>query len=276
MRGISKVCALGIALIFSIVAAAGTANAFVGQTTRVSVATTTHEAANAAAGQGAISADGRYVVFSSAATNLAAIFAGTTNVFRHDRTTGETVQVNVKPSGLASSGTAFSPTISAEGRYVVFASVASDLVDGDANAMMDVFWRDMAPGGVTKLVSVTAAGVQGEMGSGFSGFSGAKAISDDGRYVVFNSASTTLVPDRPNNGKQQIYRKDMTTGELVRVSVDATGAAGDNNSSFAVISGNGQVVAFRSESMNFSDLTVSASSQIFTRNLGAATPTTHA
>jgi Tol biopolymer transport system component len=270
MRGITVFVA---AMLLSVAAFAAISNAYTGQTTRVSVVSTTDDPANATAGQGAISANGRYVVFSSQATNLdPSVRPFSLNIFRHDRMSRVTELVNVNRFGFPSlSGDGLSPSVSADGRYVAFASSSSDVVEGDTNGQLDVFVRDMQTG-VTRLASASSTGVQGDQLSGFSGTAGARAISDDGRYVVFNSAATTFVPE-PNNGKQQIYRKDMTTGALVRVSVDASGAAGNDNSSFGVISGDGKSVAFRSESSNFSDLTLTHSSQIYVRDLVAGTTT---
>lgn len=270
MRGITVFIT---AMLLSVAAFAAISNAYTGQTTRVSVVGASDEPANAQASQGAISADGRYVVFSSQATNLdGRVRASSVNVFRHDRATGETLLVNLNRFGSPSfSGDAFSPSVSADGRYVAFLSSVTDLVEGDTNGQFDVFVRDMQLG-VTKLASSSTTGVQGDQFSGFSGNAGARALSDDGRYVVFNSAATTFVPE-PSNGMQQIYLKDLITGTLTRVSVDAAGAGGNDNSTFGVISGDGKAVAFRSESSNFSDLTTTHSSQIFVRNLVAGTTT---
>jgi Tol biopolymer transport system component len=191
-------------MILSVAGAAVTANAVTGQTTRVSV-NGAGAPANLAAGQGAISANGRYVVFSSAATNLGGTPpAGTTNVYRHDRVTHMTAPVSLNNSGNFGLGSAISPSVSADGRYVAFAYTAGDLVTGDTNDQMDVFLRDTVLG-TTRLVSTSTLGAQGDQLSGLGGLWGARTVSDDGRYVVFNSLATTLVPDT-NNGKLQVYR----------------------------------------------------------------------
>src|SRR5206468_3511149 len=144
--------------------------------------------------------------------------------------------------------------VSANGRYVTVAYFATDLGDGDTNGMSDVFVRDTQTG-TTAMVS--SAGVPADGSSGLSGLSGAREISDDGRYVAFTSFATNLTSGS-NNGRQQIYVKDMTTSAVVRASVnEATGEAGDRTSQTPAISGNGQVVAFRSESTNFSPLSIS-------------------
>ena len=270
MRCISRVFGPAVALIiFSVTAAASIANALPGQTTRVSV-DSAGVAANAGSTNGVLSADGRYVVFQSSATNLVTGVSGT-QVYRHDRMSGVTLLVSVASTGTPGNNVSRDPSVSANGRYVAFASFATDLVDGDTNSMSDVFVRDMQAG-TTALVS--SAGSPADGTSGLGGLSGAREISDDGRYVAFTSFATNLAAGT-NNGRQQIYVRDMTTGAVVRASVDAaTGAAGDRTSQTPAISGNGQVVAFRSESTNFSPLSTSGvTPEIFARDLVSGTTT---
>ena len=213
MRRTIRVSIPSVALIFSIIAAAGLANGFVGQTARVSV-TSAGVAANGPISAGVLSADGRYVVFASAASNLGA----GQHVYRHDRLTHATVQVDLTPTGASSTGPSFGPTLSADGRYVAFTSAAADLVATDANLLQDVFVRDMQSLS-TRLVSANAAGVAGDRLSALSGAPGAHEISDDGRYVVFLSTATNLMGDAVN-AFQQVYVKDMTAGTVVRASVN--------------------------------------------------------
>jgi archaellum component FlaF (FlaF/FlaG flagellin family) len=110
-----------------------------GQTTRVSVASDGTQG-NGHSGSPSISADGRYVAFSSSASNLV---PGDTNgrgdVFVHDRLTGQTTRVSVASDGTQGNGDSWWPSISADGRYVAFASEASNLVPGDTNGTWDVF-----------------------------------------------------------------------------------------------------------------------------------------
>ena len=218
---------------------------------------------------GSISANGRYVVFMSMASNL--VGASGQHVYRHDRATGTTVLVSVAKSGAPAASGAFAPSVSADGRFVAFASAGSDLVDGDTNAATDIFLRDMNSG-TTAMVSASQTGAPANLGALANTVAGKREISNDGRYVVFTSASTNLV-ETPNNGKTQVYVKDMATGVVTRASVDATGAAGDDNSGTPSLSGNGHVVAFRSEATNFSPLAVSHISQIFVRDLELGTTT---
>ena len=128
----------------------------------------------------AISADGRFVAFRSAADNLV---SGDTNetedVFVHDRQTGETTRVSVDSSGAQANSYSTNPAISADGRYVAFTSFASNLVAGDTNELTDVFVHDRQTGATTR-VSVDSSGVEanGESSEYYV------SISGDGRYVA--------------------------------------------------------------------------------------------
>ena len=202
-----------------------------GQTTRVSV-TSSGVQGNSDSNSPAISYDGRYVAFQSMAGNFAAADTnGTWDVFVHDRQTGQTTCVSVSPTGEVGTTYTFNPMLSGDGRYVVFWGQASNLVAGDANGKGDVFVRDMQLG-QTFLVSVSTAGVQGNQGSSSAD------ISDDGRYVAFNSWATNLVAGDGNN-KGDVFIHDRDTGETTLVSV----GSGDT-SDFPSISGDGRYVAF--------------------------------
>ena len=261
MRSSLRVFVPSAALIFSIFAVAGIANGFAGQTTRVSV-TSAGVAANGTVVSGVLSADGRYVVFASAASNLGA----GTHVYRHDRMAPyATVQVDITPTGELSTGSSFQPTVSADGRYVAFTSQATDLVATDTNLLQDVFVRDMTKQiDSTGLVSASASGVAGDRLSGLNGLSGAHGISDDGRYVVFVSTATNLMGDAVN-AFVQVYVKDTSAGTVVRASVsnDTPAALANGNATTPVISGNGHVVAFVAAAPNLG----AATSQVYVRDL---------
>jgi Tol biopolymer transport system component len=142
----------------------------------------------------AISADGRFVAFQSAASNLV---PGDTNgaqdIFVRDRQTGTTRRVSVGPGGVQTNAEASSgvPAISADGRFVAFESDATNLVPGDTNGAIDVFVRDRQTG-TTRRISVGPGGVQGNSDSG------GPAISADGRFVAFVSNASNLVPGDSN------------------------------------------------------------------------------
>jgi Tol biopolymer transport system component len=151
----------------------------------------------------AISADGRFVAFYSEATNLV---AGDTNlsrdVFVHDRQTGVTERVSVGPGGTEAdldsvSGGGPGIDISADGRYVVFASAATNLVAGDTNNTRDVFLHDRDTG-ETRRISVSEGGAEGDA------FSEEPVISDNGQVIAFDSDATNLV-DGDDNEERDIF-----------------------------------------------------------------------
>src|SRR5437762_364630 len=261
-----------MAALASTLAFSGVAGAFDApthpRTTRESVSSTGTPAVGTVL-PGVISANGRYVVFTSTASNLIGVSGA--HVYRHDRTAGTTVLVTVAKTGLPSVAGGFAPTVSADGRFVAFASASNDVVAGDTNGTVDVFLRDMVAG-TTAMVSDTQTGAAGDLSSGLNSSAGAHEISDDGRYVAFTSNATNLVPTS-NNGKQQVYVKDMLTGVVTRASVDGSNAAGHATSSAPTLSGNGRVVAFVSQAANFSLVSTSHTGQLFVRDLETATTT---
>jgi Tol biopolymer transport system component len=165
-----------------------------GQTTRVSVASDGTQG-NGDSDFASISADGRYVAFSSLASNLVAGDTnGTWDVFVHDRLTGQTTRVSVASDGTQGNEDSIGVEISADGRYVAFTSLASNLVAGDTNGTWDVFVHDRLTGQTTR-VSVASDGTEGN-GHSLYGLS----ISADGRYVAFASVASNLVSGDANGG----------------------------------------------------------------------------
>jgi Tol biopolymer transport system component len=189
----------------------------------------------------AISADGRFVAFTSRATNLV---AGDTNglddVFVRDRQHGTTERASLDSGGAQGNGVSGSDavSISGDGRYVAFDSSASDLVGGDTNGASDVFVRDRLFG-TTERVSVDSTGNQGNDGST------RPWISFDGRYVVFESRASNLVAS-DTNGAIDVFLRDRELGTTERISVDTAGAEGNGDSARASISVDGRYVAFQS------------------------------
>jgi Tol biopolymer transport system component len=217
-----------------------------GTTVRVSVDSSGAQS-NGDSASPSISADGRYVAFYSAATNLV---SGDTNssmdVFVHDFQTGATERVSVDSGGgqgNAGSGL-YGIAISSDGRYVAFDSFASNLVGGDTNGHNDVFVHDRQTG-TTERVSVDSAGVQGNNDSGLYGV----AISSDGRYAGFSSLAANLVAGDTNT-HQDIFVRDRQNGTTERVSVDSSGAQGNGDSYGISFSADGRCVAFYSIASN--------------------------
>jgi hypothetical protein len=157
---------------------------------------TTGEQPNGDCREPAISANGRYVVFTSTAQNL---LTGQTNpdysnIFRKDLETGELLPVSVRADGGLGNGRSNYGSISADGRFVAFYSSSRNLVGQDNNNNYDVFLKDMKTGGVA-LVDHTAAGAASSQGGS------PPHISADGNYVLFNSRGADLVAE----DKDQYY-----------------------------------------------------------------------
>jgi hypothetical protein len=181
------------------------------------------------------------VLFYSAASNLV---PGDTNgvqdVFLRDRQTGTTVRVSVGTGGTQGNGDSYGGSISPDGRFVAFYGIATDLVPGDTNGVMDVFVLDRQSG-VTERVSLGAGGAQSNAES-----RGAW-ITPDGRYVLFQSSAENLVA-RDTNKENDTFVRDRQLGLTERVSVDSAGAQGDDDSYSGSISPDGRYVAFASRS----------------------------
>ncbi|MGY3205601.1 hypothetical protein [Streptomyces sp. TE5632] len=132
-------------------------------------------------------------------------------------------------------GASEGPSLSADGRYAVFTSSASNLVPGDTNGAPDVFLRDLRTGR-TQRVSTDAAGGQSELGAT------AGAISASGRYAVFVSASADLIPGEVHD-VPSVYRRDLRSGEVEYVG-NELGGASMRWALHASASGDGRYVAF--------------------------------
>jgi Tol biopolymer transport system component len=213
-----------------------------GETTRVSVAS---DGAQSDGGSysPSISALGRYVAFESRATNLVESDTNDqTDVFVHDRQTGQTTRVSVASDGAQGDFGSHFPSISQLGRYVAFESHATNLVSGDTNSRHDVFVHDRETGETTR-VSVASDGTQGDSASY------RPSISAGGRYVAFYSHATNLVAS-DDNGASDVFVHDRQTGETRRVSLISDGTQGDGGSYAPSISAFGDYVAFDSDATN--------------------------
>ena len=197
----------------------------------------------------AMSTDGRFIVFESAASDLT---ANDTNLYRdvyvRDRDAGTTTLVSINMTGTtnnAPSNTIGAPAISADGRVVVFASSANDLVADDTNRFIDVFARDLQAG-KTLLVSRNGAGRNGGNNDSQN-----PLISADGRLVTFRSLASDLAPESDANSKPDIFVRDLQAGTTALISVDVTGNASGNGSTLAAaISADGRRVVFDSDGNN--------------------------
>lgn len=208
-----------------------------------------------------ISADGRFVAFESSSTNLTSLpdTNGFTDVYVKDMQTGTVTRASLSTTGAEPNHESEVLSISGDGRYVIFDSEADNLIPGDTNGHGDIFVRDMQ---ANTTVGVTVSGNAG----GFDG-----SISLDGRFVVFNSSSTNFVPD-DTNGRLDVFVYSMSTGQIVRASVNSGGVQGDWNSSEPSISGDGRYVTFSTAS-NFSTVDTYGYIQLYLRDMQAGTTT---
>ena len=206
-----------------------------GETTRISVASDDTQGDNISQTP-SISADGRYVAFSSAASNFAPTEPFIFFIFVHDRVTGNTSLVSVNSEGITANSGAYGPSISGNGRYVAFTSGANNLVSGDTNEFDDVFIHDIQTG-LTSRVSVASVGSQGNKNSGGS------SVSYDGRYVSFGSQSNNLVNGDTNNS-WDIFLFDMQLSQTELISQSTTGNIGNHGSLTPKISSDGQKISF--------------------------------
>ncbi len=221
---------------------AGVAATPEGDTSRVSVSSTEQQS-NRSSYDSAITADGRYVAFSSAASNLV---PGDTNahhdVFVRDRKLGTTRRVSVSSNGHQANGTSGALAISEDGRFIAFSSFASNLVHRDTNLLIDVFVRDRRLG-TTRRVSVSSNGHQA------NGTSGELAMSADGRFVAFSSDASNLVPGDTNT-QTDVFVRDRELGTTRRVSVSSAEDPGNDGSQDPAISAGGRYVVFSSYASN--------------------------
>ncbi|MCC7011901.1 MAG: hypothetical protein IT454_04990 [Planctomycetes bacterium] len=222
-----------------------------GTTERVSVTSSGGQAIGDSSARGsygtALNADGRYVAFYSYSPNLVSgDTGGFCDVFVHDCATGATERVSVSTSNGSPNNASQYPSISSDGRYVVFQSGATNLVSGDKNNNVDVFLRDRSTN-VTKRVSVSTAGKDA---NGLSSLGlGNTAVSADGRYVVFHSSATNLVSG-DTNGQYDVFLRDLVANTTQRISLTSTAAQTNGWNGQASISADARYVAFYSYAPN--------------------------
>ena len=210
-----------------------------GETTRVSVSSSGAEA-NGDSFAPALSSDGRYIAFSSSASNLV---DGDTNdandIFVRDRQTNTTTRVSVGFDGSQANGGSDQPSLSGDGRLVAFTSVASNIVNGDLNNLRDAFVYDRQTGTAVD-VSVSTAGVQSDLESA------TPVLSANGRFVAYSSFGDNLIPDDQNEGND-IFVRDLQANTTERVSEYTGHYEAEGDSQRPSISADGRYVAFDSD-----------------------------
>jgi Tol biopolymer transport system component len=203
--------------------------------------TNVHRATDGTVGNGSVekydlSADGSVAVFDSDAVNLV---PGDTNgardVFVRDLDAGVTTRVSIASDGTPGNRVSKNPSVSANGRYVVFRSAATNLASGDTNGIYDIYVHDRWTGQTTR-VSLASDGAEPNRDTTQPEF------SPDGRYVVFSTRATNLVPGGPTTNTQHIYRHDRATHLTSIISVSTSGVHGNRLSESPDVSTTGATV----------------------------------
>jgi len=213
-----------------------------------------------------VSGDGRFVVFESNATNLVEGDSNNaTDIFVRDTLTATTTQISVDSFGNPGNAASVNPSISADGRFIVFESDATNLVAGDTNNVRDIFLRD-ALTGTTTQISTNSLGNTGNLSS-FN-----PVISADGRFIAFDSFAANLVEGDTNNTRD-VFVRDGETGVVSLVSADSSGNEGNSSSITPSISADGRFIAFDSSATNLISGDTNGARDIFLRDLQAGTTT---
>lgn len=207
-----------------------------------------------------ISPNGRYVTFTSVATNLVnGDMNGQIDVFLHDRKNGKTKRSSVGTAGEGN-GQSLLSTVSNNG-LVAFASTSTNLVGGDTNATYDIFVRNTSANNIRR-VSISTAGDQG---NGQSPAMWRPEISGSGRYVAFESNATNLVGN-DTNGATDVFVRDRSQNKTRRVSVRFDGSQTNGSSFHADVTDNGRFIVFTSSATNIVAGDSNATNDIFLRS----------
>lgn len=194
---------------------------------------------NASSSMASISADGRYIAFSSHASNLAPTDPDkNADIFLVDRLTNTLSHVTQTIDGTPSNGDDFNPVLSADGRYLAFQSSSSNLITGDNNTAVDIFSYDRT----TQTIQRISVGNGGEEANGNSTY---PSISADGQQISFASLANNLVANDANNASD-IFLHNRQTQQTQLISQAINGLPANQGSFRPAISGNGQLVVFES------------------------------
>lgn len=237
-----------------------------GKTERVSVRSDGNQA-NSWSGYASISANGRFVSFTSDASNL--VQGDTNNVqdlFVRDRRTRRTTRVSVNSRGRQGNDDSSESDISATGRFVLVSSTATNLVRNDLNGYEDLFVHDRMTG-TTRLVSVRSNGAQANAAVGNID---PGSISADGRFITFYTEASNLVKD-DDNAVADVFVRDRVAGKTTRVSVSSAGDEANASSRDPSISGDGTLVTFTSDATNLVGADGNAERDIFVHNRNRGT-----
>lgn len=211
---------------------------------------------------GVVSGDGRYVLYASSATNLV---PGDTNgvedIFLYDRDTNTVELISVADGGGFGDDTSLYATMTPDARYIVFTSLASNIISGDTNSTSDIFVRDRVLE-TTERVSLNSNEEE------LDAQSGSPTISSNGLFVAFESLASNAAPG--GNPDQNVYLRDLTLGTTELISVNSDGDVGDIGSFLSVpnnlISDDGRYVLFGSNATNLYIGDTNGSTDVFVRD----------
>ncbi|MDH5359007.1 MAG: PKD domain-containing protein [Gammaproteobacteria bacterium] len=189
-----------------------------------------------------VSADGRYVSFETMGPLLSGSSAGVFQIYRRDRSNGETHLVSGSSSGVAGNAHSSRSSISADGRYVLFYSRANNLVSGDSNGVHDVFLKDMQTG-TLEVISTNSSGIPG------NGDSFEAAMSSDARFVAFTSMATNLI-DSSITRQRHVYLRDRQNGTTRLVSKTSSGVLANQPAFSPALSDDGRYIVYYSKASN--------------------------
>jgi Tol biopolymer transport system component len=234
-------CAYGCVLIAVLLTTSGQSFA---QTTYIASVSLDGVPGNFASTEPSVSADGRFIAFASGANNL--VMDDTHpptwgwDIFVRDTQLLQTTRVSVSSEGAQTEWNSLNltPAISGDGHFVAFMSTSSKLIPDDVNGKADIYVHDRYLA-TTYRISVSTTGQ--EANAHCTG----TALNNDGRYVVFESDASTLVP-LDANGVHDVFLHDQLTQQTTRISVTSEGNEASNASSHATISGDGRCIAFQS------------------------------
>lgn len=237
-----------------------------GKTLRVSVNAAGTGSGNAASQSTTISSNGQFVVFDSAASDLVPNDANSaSDVFLRDLVAGTTTLISVSTnSGQPGNSESVAPTLSPDGRYVLFASRASNLAPSDANGALDLFVRDTVAM-TTSLVTRNAGNTASYTGRSAL-WEGNRQISDDGNWVTFHSLVANLVPG-DSNSRLDVFVRNLAASATVAVSTNTTGTGlGNGDSQNASMDAAGHYVAFQSAASNVATNDTNTGLDVFVRD----------
>jgi hypothetical protein len=216
-----------------------------------------------------MSDDGRYITFTSGATNLTTLADanGVSDIFWHDCEQNTTLLVSVNAAGTAAgSALADSPCMSADGKYVAFHSMSNNIVASAVTGTGDIYRRDMFTNGTSSTVLVSAR--TGTTTTAGNAASNNPVINATGQFVTFDSAASNLVTTDAN-GVQDIFRRDCTNNVTVCISaVDGGTTPGSANADYgpALMSADGRYVVFISDKTNLVTGDTNGGTDIFRRD----------